>query len=71
MNIKRLYALNKIASDGKGLKEIPTEANINEALEDTYQWFSEELARKYVQNKIEGQKLKSILLKSRISILMR
>ena len=52
---KRLYALNKVASDGRGLKEIPTEANLKEALEDTYQWFSEELARKYVQNKIEGQ----------------
>ena len=52
---KRLYALNKIASDGRGLKEIPTEANLKAALEDTYKWFSEELARKYVQNKIEGQ----------------
>lgn len=52
---RRLYALNKIASDGKGLKEIPDESNVSEALNDTYKWFSEELAKRYIQNKIEQQ----------------
>ncbi|GFZ33354.1 ATP-dependent protease [Clostridium zeae] len=51
----RLYALNKIVSDGKGLKTVPSEANLHEALEDTYGWLSEELARKYIQSRIEEQ----------------
>lgn len=52
---ERLYALNKIVSEGKGLKDIPNASNVHEALEDTYGWISEELARRYIQNKIEGQ----------------
>lgn len=52
---ERLYALNKIVSDGKGIKSVPTSANVHEALENTYGWISEELARRYIQNKIEGQ----------------
>lgn len=52
---ERLYALNKIVSDGKGIKAVPTSSNVHEALEDTYGWISEELARRYIQNKIEGQ----------------
>lgn len=52
---ERLYALNKIVSDGKGIKAVPTSANVHEALENTYGWISEELARRYIQNKIESQ----------------
>ncbi|WP_261830658.1 Lon family ATP-dependent protease [Inconstantimicrobium mannanitabidum] len=52
---ERLYALNMIASDGKGIKSIPSEENKREVLYDTYKWFSDELARKYVQGKIEGE----------------
>ena len=52
---EKLYAVNKIISEGKGLKQIPTEEEFNEALEDTYRWLSEELARRYIQNKVESQ----------------
>ncbi|GKU25843.1 Lon family ATP-dependent protease [Clostridium folliculivorans] len=59
----RLYALNKIVSDGKGLKAVPSEANLHEALEDTYGWLSEELARKYIQSRIEEQVQDAIMEK--------
>ncbi|GIM28957.1 ATP-dependent protease [Clostridium polyendosporum] len=60
---ERLYALNKIVSDGKGLKVVPTANNVHEALEDTYKWISDELARKYIQNRIEGQVEQALLEK--------
>ncbi|SUY48526.1 Sporulation protease LonC [Clostridium putrefaciens] len=53
---KRAYALNKIVSDGKGIAiSIPSEKEIDEVMEDTNKWMSENLARKYIQNKIEEQ----------------
>lgn len=58
---ERVYALNKIASDGKGLKTVPEEKDIPKALEDTYKWISEELARRYIQNQIEGQVEQALL----------
>lgn len=60
---KRVYALNKIISDGKGLSSIPDEANIYEALEDTNTWISELLAKKYVKSKIEEQVEKNLMEK--------
>lgn len=60
---EKLYALNKIVSDGKGLKIVPTANNVHEALEDTYKWISDELARKYIQNRIEGQVEQALLEK--------
>ena len=60
---ENLYALNKIVSDGKGLKEIPTEKNLNEALESSYKFISEELAKRYIQNRIEGQVEEAIMEK--------
>lgn len=58
---ERVYALNKIASDGKGIKTVPEEKDIPKALEDTYKWISEELARRYIQNQIEGQVEQALL----------
>lgn len=52
---ERLYGLSKIVSEGKGLSEIPTEENINEALEDVCAMISDAIARRYVQNKIEKE----------------
>lgn len=52
---KRLYALNKIISDGKGIELIPEEKNSRQALENTNKWLSEALAKRYVQNNIEKQ----------------
>lgn len=51
---ERVYALNKIASDGKGIKVVPDSKNIHEVMEDVFDWVSEELARKYIQNRIES-----------------
>lgn len=58
---KKLYALNKIISDGKGLKSIPDESNIYEALEETNTWVSELLAKRYVKSKIEEQVEKNLM----------
>lgn len=43
---KRLYALNKIISDGKGTKIVPDEKNVYQVLDDTNRWISENLAKK-------------------------
>jgi len=60
---KRIYALNKIISDGKGAKSIPDESNVYEVLEDTNNWLSEVLAKKYVKNKIETEVEKNLMEK--------
>lgn len=60
---KRIYALNKIVSDGKGLNSIPDESNMYEALEDTNTWISEALAKNYVKNKIENEVEKNLMEK--------
>jgi ATP-dependent Lon protease len=53
---KRLYALNKIVSDGKGIaKTVPEDNEIHLILEDTNKWIAEALAKRYVQNKIEAE----------------
>lgn len=52
---KRIYALIKIASDGKGIEVVPTEKNLNSALEDLNYWIADAIARRYVQNQIEEQ----------------
>ena len=60
---KRLYALNKIISDGKGIEIIPTPQNIQEVLDNTNQWLIEEIAKRYVQNKIEEEVEKNLMEK--------
>jgi len=52
---ERIYALNVIASEGKGAKVVPTEEEARGVLEDTIYYISEIIAKKYVQNKIETQ----------------
>jgi ATP-dependent Lon protease len=53
---KRVYALNKIASDGKGIaKVVPSENEMYSVMEDTNKWIAEALARRYVQSKIESE----------------
>lgn len=58
---KKLYALNKIASDGKGISTVPSDAELYNVLEDTEIWISEALAKRYVQNKLETQVEKIIV----------
>lgn len=52
---ERIYALNKIISDGKGINRIPDEKNIYEIIEDTNKWIVEAVSRKYVESKIEEE----------------
>lgn len=52
---KRVYALNKIVSDGKGIDVIPNENTIHEVLENTNKWIAEAVAKRYVQNEIEKE----------------
>ena len=52
---KRIYALNRIVSDGKGIDMVPTENNVYQVIEDTNKWVAEAIARKYVQRQIEEQ----------------
>ena len=52
---ERLYGLSKVISEGVGLSEIPTDENINEALEDVCAMVSDAIAKRYVQNKIEKE----------------
>ena len=52
---KRVYALNRIVSDGKGIDTIPNEKNINEILSDTNKWIADAVAVRYVQNEIEKE----------------
>ena len=60
---ERVYALNMIASDGKGMDTVPNEDSIDKVLEDTVDWIAEEIARKYVQNNIEQKVEQSIMEK--------
>ena len=57
---ERAYALNMIASEGKGTKTIPNEDTVRDILEDTIYFISENIAKKYVQNKVESQVEKAL-----------
>jgi ATP-dependent Lon protease len=57
---ERVYAVNVIASDGKGVKTVPNEEELRGVLEDTIYYISENIARKYVQNKVETQVEKAL-----------
>ncbi len=57
---ERVYAVNMIASDGKGVKTVPNEEELRGVLEDTIYYISENIARKYVQNKVETQVEKAL-----------
>lgn len=52
---KRLYALNKIISNGKGIDMVPNQKNVHEVLDNTNDWLTEEVAKRYIQNKIEAE----------------
>lgn len=59
----KAYALNMIASDGKGTNCIPNEDNLERCIEDTVDWIADEIARRYVQNNIESKVEKAIVEK--------
>ena len=60
---KRIYALNKIVSNGKGIEIVPNEKNIQEVLDNTNEWLTDEIAKRYVQNKIEADVEKNLMEK--------
>ncbi|MGH4051709.1 MAG: Lon family ATP-dependent protease [Clostridium sp.] len=60
---KRLYALNKIVSNGKGIEIIPDEKNIQDVLDSTNEWLTDEIAKRYIQNKIEAEVEQNLLEK--------
>ncbi|MFX0549858.1 Lon family ATP-dependent protease [Hathewaya histolytica] len=50
---KRVFALSKIIGNGKGINSIPTEKNIYEVLDKINDQLVDEVAKRYVQNKLE------------------
>lgn len=50
---RRLYAANKIISNGKGIDIVPNSTNMAEVLEETSKLLADIVAKRYVQNKIE------------------
>ena len=60
---EKLYALNRIVSDTKGIETVPTKENAKDILEETNDVIVEVLAQKYVENKIEKEVEKSLMEK--------
>lgn len=58
---ERVYALDVIASDGNGAKVVPSDEDLEKSLEDVVYWISENIAKKYVQNKIEADVEKALV----------
>lgn len=52
---KRVYAINRIITDGKGIEIVPDGENINDVINDTQKYVVEELARKFIRIKIEKE----------------
>lgn len=60
---ERLYAINTILAEGQDLKIVPKEDELQKVLDRTVELVSNELAKRYVQNKIEVQVEQSIMEK--------
>lgn len=52
---KRAYALNMIASDGKGFQVVPNEEELGKVIESTVDYIADELAKRYVENNLESK----------------
>ncbi|EHI96943.1 anti-sigma H sporulation factor, LonB [Clostridium sp. DL-VIII] len=59
----KVFALNTILAEGKDLKASPKREELQEAIERTVRLISNELAKRYVQTKIESQVEQSIMEK--------
>ncbi|OOM71272.1 Lon protease 2 [Clostridium puniceum] len=59
----RIFALNTILSEGKDLKSAPKKEDLQKAIDKTVRLISNELAKRYVQSKIESQVEQSIMEK--------
>ena len=60
---KRAYALSKIVTDGKGIDTIPNEDNIKDVVNDIELAIADEIAKKFVQSKIEQQVEQDLITK--------
>ena len=60
---EKIFALNTILAEGKDLKVIPKKDELQKAIDKTVRLISNELAKRYVQNKIESQVEQSIMEK--------
>lgn len=60
---ERIFALNNILAEGKDLTVIPKEEELQKAINKTVDLISNELAKRYVQSKIESQVEQSIMEK--------
>lgn len=60
---ERLYAINTILAEGQDLKVVPKEEELQEVLDRTIELVSNELAKRYVEKKIEAQVEQSIMEK--------
>lgn len=65
---ERLYALNKIVSEGKGIETVPNESNGEEVLKSTKNTLVNEVAKRLMQTQIEGE-VEKILLERQESIM--
>ena len=59
----RIFALNNILAEGNDLKTVPKEEDLQNAVDRTVELISNELAKRYVQNKIEAEVEQSIMEK--------
>ena len=60
---ERIYGINTILAEGKSLKTVPTAEQVQNAIDITVDLISDELAKRYVQNKIEAQVEQAIMEK--------
>ena len=60
---EKVFALNSILAEGKDLKVTPKKDELQKAIDKTVRLISNELAKRYVQNKIESQVEQSIMEK--------
>jgi ATP-dependent Lon protease len=60
---EKIFALNTILAEGKDLKVIPKKDELQKTINKTVRLISNELAKRYVQNKIESQVEQSIMEK--------
>lgn len=58
---EKAYAVNMIASDGLSTGTLPDEESLTEMVEDTNRWISENIARNYIQRKVEEEVEKELM----------
>ena len=60
---ERVYALNMIASDGKGIKTVPSIEEVEPVLRSTVDYIVDCIAKRYVQGQVEAKVEKAIVEK--------